>query len=786
MTYVARDEMRAALASGRPLPRMEDPALLRGEGRYADDRRLPGEVHAVFVRSTVAHGILRSVETAAALTLPDVLAVYTADDLAAAGLGPILNLLAFNNRDGSAMHKPPRHALASGRVRYVGDPVAMVVARTEAAARDAAEAVLLDIDPLPAVIRAADAAAPGAPQLYDDVPGNRCLEFFHGDSAAVDRQFAAAAHVAKVSVDVSRIVVSPMEPRAGVAAYDAGTGQYTLWTGTQGVFAMRNALARDVLHVPPASLRILTGNVGGSFGMKSPIYPEYVCLLHAARALGYPVRWADQRSESFVSDFHGRDLQVDAALALDKDGRFLAVRIDGVVNLGGYLTQTAPIMGARGFMRHIAAPYRVPCIEFVTRSVFTNTAPIGAYRGAGRPEGNYVMERLVEIAAAQMGIDSLDLRRRNLVRPADMPYAAPTGVTYDCGDGTRLLDRATAAADWSGFPARAAASRRKGRLRGRGIGQYLEVTAPPVNEMCRIRFDGDRSVTIVTGTLDYGQGHLTPFAQVLADRLGIPLDRVRLVQGDSDELVAGGGTVGSKSLMASGTAIVEASLKVIENGRQLASAVLEAAPVDIEFVEGQFRVAGTDKSIHILDLARIIETKTAIPDDLPRSLDASYVLQAGPEAFPNGCHVAEVEIDPETGVVDLVRYVMVNDFGVVISPMIVEGQLHGGVAQGFGQVVLEQTSYDESGQLLSGSFLDYALPRASDLPFFEYESMPIPTTANPLGVKGCGEAGCAGSLPSIMNAIIDALAPLGVKDIQMPATPSRLWAIIDEARRTHP
>ena len=757
-------------AIGQPVHRKEDPVLLRGEGRYSDDLSLPGQLHAVMVRSRNAHGVLRGVDRAEALAMPGVLGVFTAADLRAGGIG-VMQASSGKNRDGSATPRPPQMALAEGKVRYVGDPVAVVVAETAMQARDAAEAVLLDIDPLPAVTRARDADAPGAPLVHDAVPGNLVMDYHHGDAAAVSAAFAQAAHVTRLSISNSRVVVSALEPRSALAEYDVDTGRYTLRVGCQGVFGLRASL-KDVLGVPVEQVRVLTGNVGGSFGMKASVYPEYPCLLLAARLLGRPVKWTDERSESFLSDSHGRDHDVDAELALDAEGRFLAIRVTGWGNLGAYLSNATTIPPTVNTMKNMIGVYATPLIEASARCVFTNTTPVGPYRGAGRPEGNLYMERLVDAAAAEMGIDRVELRRRNHIQPSQMPYHAPSGMTYDSGDFPAILDRALAAADWDGFPARRAASRRAGKLRGRGIGQYLEVTAPPQQEMGGIRFEADGTVTIVTGTLDYGQGHASPFAQVLCDRLGVPFDKVRLVQGDSDQLIAGGGTGGSKSMMASGAAIVEASAICIEQGRQAAAHVLEAAAEDIEFGRGRFTIAGTDRGIGIMELAAQLRAMPGIP----LSLDVQHIHEAAPSAFPNGCHVAEVEVDAETGITQVVSYHTVNDFGVVINPLLVEGQAHGGIVQGIGQALMEATAYSEDGQLMTGSFMDYAVPHASDAPPFAFLSVPVPARTNVLGVKGCGEAGCAGALPAVMNALVDALSERGVRHIDMPATPERIWA----------
>jgi carbon-monoxide dehydrogenase large subunit len=766
-------------AIGQPVPRSEDPVLLRGEARYSDDVTLPGQAYAVMVRSQNAHGVIRHIETASARGLPGVLAVYTAVDLAAGGIGALPPRQVMKNRDGTPMLSPTHHALATDKVRYVGEAVAVIIAETIAAARDAAEAVTIDIDVLPAVTAPGLAAAPDAPQLYDDVPGNIGLDFHYGDAEKVAAAFAAAAHVTRLDLRSNRIVVNAMEPRSAIARYDPEREHWTLHVGCQGVFGFRNYIA-GVLGVERDKVRVLTDRVGGSFGMKQATYAEYYCILHAARELGRPVKWTDERSGSFVSDSHGRDHEMTAELGLDRDGNFLAVRLNGYGNLGA--TYGAPGPATNNAVRNTLGVYRTPLIEVTAKCVFSNTTPVGAYRGAGRPEANYYMERLIDHAAAETGIDRVALRRRNHIPPEAMPYRSPNGHTYDSGEFGALLDKALALADWDGFAGREAASRAKGLLRGRGIGDYLELTGAAGREMGGIRFEPNGDVTIITGTLDYGQGHASPFAQVLAMKLGIPFGRIRLVQGDSDALIAGGGTGGSKSMITSGTAIVEASDKVIEIGKQIAAHVLEAAAADIEFRAGSFIIAGTDRSIGIMALARQLHAGLELPAELPRTLDVAHVSNGPPSAFPNGCHIAEVEVDPDTGMVAVVRYGFVNDFGTVINPLLVDGQAHGGIVQGIGQALRERTVYDDEGQLLTGSYMDYAMPRADDVPSFVGAYHPVPATTNPLGAKGCGEAGCAGALPSVMNALVDALSAFGIRHIDMPATPERVWRAIRNAR----
>ena len=766
-------------AIGQPVPRSEDPVLVSGTGSFTDDVNFADQAYAVIVRSHYAHGIIRNIDTSAARNMPGVLGVYRGADLAAGGFGSLPPRQVMNNRDGTPMLSPPRYALATDKVRYVGEAVAAVVAETFGEAKDAAEAIVVDTDPLPAVTTASAAAAPGAPLLYDDVPGNVGLDFHYGDSEQAAATFARAAHVTRLQLRNNRIVVNAMEPRAAVALCDPERQHWTLHVPGQGVFGFRNYIA-GVLGIGRDKLRVVTDRVGGSFGMKQPTYPEYYCILHAARELGRPVKWTDDRSGSFLSDTHGRDAEMTAELALDRDGNFLAVRLTGYGNLGA--TYGAPGPPTRNAVRNTLGVYKTPLIEVSVKCVFTNTTPVGAYRGAGRPEANYYMERLVDMAAAELGIDRVELRRRNHIPPEAMPYKAPNGTTYDSGDFTNLLNQALALADWNGFAARKGESRARGRLRGRGISDYLELTGPPGREMGGIRFEPDGTVTIITGTLDYGQGHATPFAQVLSARLGIPFERIRLLQGDSDELIAGGGTGGSKSMMTSGTAIVAASDKVIETGKQLAAYVMEAAVADIEFSAGRFVIVGTDRAIGIMELAERIRSGLKLPPEAPQTLDVELVVDGPPSAFPNGCHIAEVEVDPDTGVVEVVRYSFVNDFGVVINPLLVNGQAHGGIVQGIGQALLEHTMYDEEGQLLTGSYMDYALPRAEDAPLFAHDFHPVPAKTNVLGAKGCGEAGCAGALPSVMNALVDALAEYGIRHIDMPATPEQVWRAIQQAR----
>jgi len=766
---------------GQPVRRKEDDTLVRGKGKYTDDFNLPGQAYAWIVRSSHAHGIIRGIDTSAAKAMPGVLGVWTGADLASANYGPYTCGLPLKSRDGTPLLQTNRTALMTDKVRYVGDPVAFVVAQTLAQARDAGEAVVLDIDPLPAVTSAEEAAKPGAPQLYDHIPNNVALDYHYGDAAKVEAAFAGAAHVTRLDIVNTRVAVVAMEPRAALASYDKASERYTIQVPTQGVSGNRTNLAKNLLKVPNEKVHLLTANVGGSFGMKNINYPEYICILHAAKALGRPVKWTDERSTSFLSDSHGRAQQIHCELALDSDGKFLAVKVSGYGNLGAYITGVAPSPLSLNVGKNLASVYRTPLMSVDIKTVLTNTTLMGAYRGAGRPEANYFMERLIDRAADEMGINRLTLRKRNFIKPAQMPFAASSGVTYDSGDFQGVFNKALEISDHEGFAKRKKESRKRGKLRGIAVGSYLEVTAPPGVELGKIVFEADGSVRLTTGTLDYGQGHATPFAQVLCAHLGVPFENVKLEQGDSDVVHTGSGTGGSRSITASGMAIAEASKLVIEKGKSAAAHLMEAAEADIEFGNGRFTIAGTDRSIDIIELARRMR-EGKMPEGVPSSLDVDHTTEAVPSTFPNGCHVAEVEIDPETGIVQIVRYTGVNDFGTIVNPMLVAGQMHGGVAQGIGQALMECVNYDSSGQPITGSFMDYALPRAEDIPMMAVGDHPVPAKSNPLGTKGCGEAGCAGSLATIVNAVLDALAEFGITHIDMPLTPERVWRAIQDAK----
>jgi carbon-monoxide dehydrogenase large subunit len=766
---------------GQPVRRSEDPTLLRGQGRYTDDLNQPGQAYAVMVRSTIAHGVLRSIDTEAARAMPGVLAILTGADLT--GYGGLKCTLPLKNRDGSPIHYLPRPALTGDKVRFVGDPVACVIAQTVNQAKDAAEAVALDIEPLPPVLKPADAIKPGAPLVFAQVPNNIALDYHYGDAQKVAEAFAKAKHVTRLETSNQRMIVAPMEPRAAIGAFEAATGQWTLYSCSQGVHGLKTSLM-DILGAPADKMRIVTGQVGGSFGMKASAYPEYVCILHAAKILGRPVKWTDERSGSFVSDHHGRAQDMVIEIAFDDSAHILAIRLTGFGDMGGYLAQFGPLLPTGNQVKNIASIYRTPLIEVATKCVFTTTSHVSAYRGAGRPEGNYYVERALDIAAAELGIDRIDLRRRNMIRKSDMPFSAASGMTYDCGDFLGVLKQALEMADYAGLKKRKRESKKNGKLRGFGIGCYLEVTAAPGKELGGIHFEPDGTVTIVTGTMDFGMGHATTYAQMLTDMLGIPFERIRIVEGDSDRMAFGGGSGGSRSVMFVGSALTESSKIVIERGKQIASHVLEASASDIEFRAGRFVIAGTDRSIGLIELAQRLHRGLKLPDGAPTSLDVDHVVsEPVPSAFPNGCHIAEVEVDPETGHTQVVHYSAVNDLGTIVNPLLVEGQIQGGVVQGLGQALMEKAVYDSDGQLVTGSFMDYAMPRAHDAPMIAVASHPVPTKSNPLGAKGCGEAGTSGGLPAVANAVVDALSDFGIRHLEMPMTPARIWQAIEEAKQ---
>ena len=731
---------------------------------------------AVFVRSSHGSARIRSVDSGAARAAPGVLAVLTGAETAAARLGNISRPIPQKGRGGAPLIVPHRPALAHECVRHVGDPVALVVAETVVQAMDAAELVAIDYEPLPAVTDVREAVQPGAPQLWPEAPGNIALDFAApaGDERALAREldaiFAEAAHVAKVSLVSQRVIVASLEPRGALADYDEGTETTTLYVGSQGITGLRDHLS-EIMGLPRERLCVVTEDVGGGFGMKSSAYPEYVALLVAARRLRRPVRWLSTRSEAFLTDNQGRDTVTEMALALDKEGRFLGLRVDGLANIGAYHGSLGAFIATANFTRCLPCVYHIPRIAVRMRCVFTNTVPVGPYRGAGRPEANYALERLVDEAARVSGIDRVTLRRRNLIPPAMIPYATPFGASFDSGDFGAVLDKALELADAPGFPARRAQAEAAGKRRGLGISCFLEHAGGQPSESAALRFPGDGTVLLALAAQSNGQGHRTVFRKLAAERLGIPAERVTVLQGDTRLGVPGSGTVASRGAMTSGVAIARVAEEVIEKARGIAAEMLEAAASDLVYAGGHFEITGTDRRISLLEIAA------------KQSLDTQAGVEVA-QSFPNGCHIAEVEIDPETGVVDLVRYTAVDDCGTVLDHTIVEGQVHGGVAQGVGQALIEDAVYDSTGQLLTGSFMDYAMPRADTLPAITAATQSTRCTTNVLGIKGAGEAGTTGALGAVMNAIADAIPGEAGATLDMPATPLKVWQACQSLKET--
>ena len=768
-------------AIGQPVTRMEDPRLLTGLGRYVGDIDLPGQAHAVVLRSPHAHARVRSIVTGAALAAPGVVAVLTGADYDADGLGDLPCDQTRFAPGGGPMYRPPRPALVRARVRLVGDYVALVVAETTNQGKDAAELIEVDYEPLPSVTSTAEAARPGAPRLWDDCPDNVCFLPEDGDGAAVDAAFAAAALVVSRRFVISRVTAAPMGPRGCIGDYDPFSERFTIYTGVQQAHLLRQHLARTIFGLPETRFRVVAPDIGGSFGLYSNIYPEQVLVLWASRRLGRPVKWIAERSEGMASDDSARDNVSDAALALDADGNFLAIRCDTHANLGAYLSLRGPLPPIVN-LGSLVGVYTTPAIHVRVSGVFTNTNCTSPYRGAGRPEASTVLEQLVDEAARKLSMDPAELRRRNTIPAHAMPYKTALTFTYDCGAFEKNMDNALGLADYTGFEARRAEASARGRLRGIGISNTVHRASGLELEAAQIRFDATGSATLMVGSVHHGQGHATTFTQIACDRLGLDPTTVRFAAGDTDMVTFGRGSFASRSAALGGSAVALAADKVIDKGKRIAAHLLEAAEDDISFADGLFAVSGTDRSVDIVEVARAAYEPARLPRDVEPGLDELAMFRPGALNFPNGCHVAEIEIDPETGVLEIVRYVVVDDFGTVINPLLLDGQIHGGLAQGIGQAVMEDVAFDrDSGQLLAGSFMDYCMPRADDLPRFELAFNEIPTPTNPIGAKGAGEAGAVGALPAMMNAVVDALAPLGVEHVQMPATPERIWRAIRDA-----
>ncbi len=752
-------------ALGQSLTRIEDAALVQGAGRYADDFELPGAAHAYVLRSPHAHAEILSIDTAAARKAPGVLAVLTGADAAADSLGDIPCLVPVTNIDGTPRAETPRPVLARERVRHVGDPVALVVAETLAQAKDAAELITIEYEPLPAVVDTRGATQAGVPRVWDHIAGNQCFDIGAGsDKAVVDAAIARAAHVTRLDLINNRVIANPIEPRAALADFDSVSGRSTLYTPSQGPHFIHGQVAETVLKIGKDQLRVISGNVGGAFGMKIFLHPEQPLVVWASRRLKRAVRWTADRSESFVSDVQGRDNYSIAELALDEGGHFLALRVTTYANMGAYLSNFGPYI-PQGAVSVLSGVYRIPAIYANIRGVVSNTVPVDAYRGAGRPEAIYLVERIVDIAARELGLAPDELRRRNFIKPADMPYQTPVQSRYDSGDFATAMFRTMEKADWAGFPARRDEARRRGKLRGIGMAMYIERCGGGNGDTVILKVDPAGSVTLISGMQDNGQGHITTFVQLLSDKLGLDASHIRVVQGDTD-VVPSGFTGGSRFLAIGGVAAVRAADEVIALGKNAAAGLLEAAAADIEYGDGEYRIAGTDRAVSLFEVAKTTQ-----------GLQVTHTRT--PEAFtyPNGCHICEIEVDADTGEARIAHYSIVDDFGRAMNPLLLEGQVHGGTAQGIGQALLELGLYDvESGQLLTGSFMDYAMPRADDVPAFDCGFHHVPCAGNPLGVKGAGEAGAVGAPPAVINAVVDALYALtGMKHIDMPATREKLW-----------
>ncbi len=767
-------------ALGQPVPRSEDPRLLSGGGRYVDDVNLSGTCIGHVLRSPHAHAKINAIDTAAAQAAPGVLLVLTGEDWTADGYGSLPVGSGRKRADGSSLYAPPLPALVSGRVRRVGDTVAFVVAETLNQAKDAAELIEVNYEALPAVTSTADAARDGAPLVYDDCANN--ISFVHegGDKQAVEEAFARADHIVAHDFVINRVMAATMEPRGCTGHYDNTEDSYTLYTTLQGVHPYR-ATVSQLLKVPESKVRVIAGDVGGSFGMKSGVYAEGMLALWASRKLARPVKWTADRTDAFLGDCAARDNVTRAELALDANGKFLAERITTFANLGAYITASTPNPVVNN-LGTLAGVYTTGAIYVHVTGVITNTNPTCPYRGAGRPEAAYVTERIIDLAADQLGIDPAELRRRNTISPDAMPYKTALTFTYDCGEFEKNMDMTLEMADYAGFETRRAAAASAGKLRGIGISNTIERAAAPGIEAAEIRVDRTGSVTIMSGSCTQGQGHETVYKQIVCDRLGLAPDDVHYVWGDTEKVPFGHGTGGSRSATLGGSSIKLATEKVVDKARLLAAHMLEAAIEDIEFEEGTFAVAGTDRTLSFNQVARAMINPGNLPDGMEPGLVERAVYTATVMNYPNGCHVCEVEIDPDTGVVDVLDYKVVDDVGTVMNPLLLKGQIHGGIGQGLGQALMENVAYDDGGQLLSATFMDYCMPRADSMSYMEVVSNPVPTRTNPLGVKGAGEAGNVGGLAAVMNAVIDALSPLGVRHVDMPLTPETLWRAIQDAR----
>ncbi len=767
---------------GKPVRRLEDRHLMTGQGRFTDDVSLPNQAYCAFVRSPHAHARIVNIDSSAARKAPGVIAVFTGADVVADGLGSLPFVQVHKRPDGQPITAPPRLPLTADVARFVGDGVAMVIAETRNQAKDGADLVEVEWEVLPAVVGAAESARADAPQVWPPAfrPefGNIAAYYRMGDAAAVDAALAAAHRVVNISVVNNRIVSNPIEPRAALAAYDPATQSFSLWVPTQMTHMMQAHISEAVLKVPKDRMRVICGDLGGGFGTRVPPYPEYAAVTYAARKVGRPVKWLADRSETFLTDTHGRDNLTEATLAVDANNRFTALRIKTLANIGAYPSNFGAAVPAMSGARAPTGVYRIPLLDHEVRLMFTNTNPVDAYRGAGRPEMGYLIERLMSRAAIELGVDPVELRRKNFVRPDEMPYKTPAGSIYECGNFAHVLDLALEAADWSGFAARKREAAQRGRLYGRGLGCYVEVTGSAnLSEAVEVTVTGESKVIVVAGTQPMGQGLWTSYAQIVAERLGVAPETVVVVQGDTAVVKTGGGSGGSRSLQVGGGAVLAGANAVIEAGRKVAAGALEAAEGDLEFRGGRFQIAGTDRGIGLFELAA---------KQPGAKLVCTASATAKEQTWPNGCQIAEVEIEPETGIVKVTRHTAVDDIGRVMNPLIAHGQIQGGIVQGIGQALIERTVHDpETGQLLTGSFMDYAMPRADDVPPLKCDfDETTPTVLNALGAKGVGESGVHGAVPAVVNAVVDALSELGIREIDMPVTREKVWRAIRGARRT--
>ncbi|MFY0611358.1 MAG: xanthine dehydrogenase family protein molybdopterin-binding subunit [Hyphomicrobiaceae bacterium] len=772
------------LGLGQSATREEDDRFLRGLGRYTDDINLPNQAASYLLRSPHAHALIKSIDTDAACQSPGVLAIFSGEDVAGAGLGDLPSLSAkmypLKRPDGQSGFVPPHPVLARSKAMFVGDAVAFVVAETRHQARTAAELIEIDYEELPVNTDTVAALAEDAPSVWNDCPDNICFRFEVGDEAATDAAFSGADHVTRIELPMPRVAVNAMEPRAALGEYNASDARYTLHAGNQFPHDMRSWLAESVLRVPEAQVRIVSPDMGGSFGLRATIFPELPLVLWAARQIGRPVKWVNDRMDGILEE-QGRDFVMRGELALNADGDFLGLRVDVTANMGAYLSNFGP-HASFGNISGVAGVYTTPAMHAQVTGVLTNTSPTGAVRGAGRPEATSLIEQIIDKAAHEMGLNRVGLRRRNLIQPAAMPYQTPLTYNYDCGEFERNMDRALAMIDAEGFEARRAAAAASGRLLGLGIINTIEQSAGGGDEGGEIRFDRQGTATVLMGTHSHGQGHETVFKQLVSERFGLDFESIRFVQGDTDVVGYGHGTGGSRVSALGGSALMGASAKIIEKGKAIAAHALEAAEEDIKFEDGLFSVIGTNRGLDIREVASIAFQPALMPSGLDSGLSGFATFLPPAPTFPNACHVAEVEIDPDTGVSQIRRYIAVEDVGIVLNPLLLDGQMHGGIAHGAGQVFGEEIVWDEHGQVLSSSFMDYNMPRADDQPHFEIEISGVPTSRNPLGVKGAGEAGTVGAVACLTGALLDALAPLGITDCPMPATPQRIWRAIHDAK----